>query len=429
MSEQQRETLDFRQNIAIALLAVLAVLLFSRTELFHLGWETLNDNFLSVSERAAPEQREAVETGLTFPLRFVATGVYGGVYGRYIVINMSSRGRSFRTTRRLFADALTASAPFEQIARDDFLSALRGASLYCDFLNPLPLSLLAGLTGAELRDERPARALALVRTSSGVDLRLWDGAGTSLRRAAPLARRERDAVISAYELSGGMFAADADGPYERVFPLSLFPETLPSPPICSAVSGLPDTDSMLTAFQFNPLTKSRYTEANGTQVIMDGGRSVRIRTNGALYYQDSGRGDLAIESAGEIPSGWEAAVECSALLNEILVPQGCAPVYPTEIRRQDNLTVLRFGCALDNLPVFRADGEAAAVVTLDGRNIAALEIRPRRYAATDTESLLLPAEQALGLAETRPGAELLLGYQDTGGARVSAQWFAADGVS
>ncbi|MBQ6206634.1 MAG: hypothetical protein IJK52_06095, partial [Oscillospiraceae bacterium] len=189
MSEQQRETLDFRQNIAIALLAVLAVLLFSRTELFHLGWETLNDNFLSVSERAAPEQREAVETGLTFPLRFVATGVYGGVYGRYIVINMSSRGRSFRTTRRLFADALTASAPFEQIARDDFLSALRGASLYCDFLNPLPLSLLAGLTGAELRDERPARALALVRTSSGVELRLWDGAGTYLRRAAPLARR------------------------------------------------------------------------------------------------------------------------------------------------------------------------------------------------------------------------------------------------
>ncbi len=427
MSEQEREALDFRQNAAIALLAVLAVLLFSRTELFHLGWETLNDNFLFVSERAAPEQREAVETGLTVPLRFVATGVYGGVYGRYIVANMSSRGRSFRTTRRLFADALTASGPFERISREEFLSALRGTSLYCDFLTPLPLSLLAGLTGAELSDERPARALTLARTASGVELRLWDGAGTYLRRAAPLARRELDSIVNGYELGGGLFAADLDG--ADVFPLSLFPETLPSPPVYSAVSGLPDADSILTALQFNPLTKSRYTEANGTQVVMDGGRSLRIRTNGALYYQDSGRGDLAIESAGEIPSGWEAATECAALLNEILVPQGCAPVYPVEIRRQDNLTVLRFGCSLDNLPVFRADGEAAAVVTLDGRNIASMELRPRRYAATDAESLLLPPEQALGLAVERPGAELFLGYQDTGGARVSAQWFAASGVS
>ena len=425
MTEQQREALDFRQNIAIALLAVLAVLLFSRTELFHLGWETLNDNFLSVPQRAAPEQRESVETGLSVPLRFVATGVYGGVYGRYVVVNMSSRGRSFRTTRRLFADALTASAPFERISREDFLSALRGPSLYCDFLTPLPLSLLAGLTGAELSDERPARALSLARTADGVKLCLWDGAGTYLRRAASIARRELDAVVNGYELGGGLFASDLDN--ETLLPLSLFPAALPALPIYAAVSGLPDADSFLTAFRFNPMTKSRYTEANGTEVIMEGGRSVRIRTNGVIYYQDSGRGDLSVESAGETPSGWEAATECAALLNEILIPQGCAPVYPMEIRRQDNLTALRFGCALDNLPVFRADGEAAAVVVLDGRNIASVELRPRRYAATDTESLLLPTEQALGLAE--PGAELFLGYQDTGGARVSAQWFAAYGVS
>ena len=427
MTEQQREALDFRQNIAIALLAVLAVLLFSRTELFHLGWETLNDNFLSAPQRAAPEQRETVETGLRVPLRFAATGVYGGVYGRYVLINTNNRGRAFSAVRRLFADALTVSAPFEQSSREDFLSAIRGASLYCDFINPLPLSLLAGLTGTELRDERPARAMTLTRAPDGVELRLWDGAGTYLRRAAPLSVRELDQIVSGYEFGGGLFAMD-DISYENVSPLSLFLETAPSEPVYSAVSGLPDIESLLTAFQFNPLTKSRYTEANGTQVIMEGGRSVRIRTNGVIYYQDSGRGDLRIEGAGETPSGWEAANECAALLNGILVPQGCASVYPLEIRRQDNLTALRFGCSLDNLPALRADGEAAAVVTLDGRKIASLEIRPRRYAVTNTESLLLPVEQALGLAETRPGAELFLAYQDTGGARVNAQWFAAPGL-
>ena len=432
MTEQQRETLDFRQNVAIALLAVLAVVLVSRTELFRLGWETLGGGFLAASEPSEPERPDSAETGLSVPLRFVATGVYGGVYGRYAIVNASSRGRSFRAVRRAFADALAVTLPFEESPREEFLSAIRGTSIYCDFMTALPLSALAGLTGAESSDERPVRAFALTREADGVNLRLWDGAGTYLTRAAPLSRRQLDALVSGYELGGGVFAADlsdADGAYASLAPLSLFSEPLPSIPVYSALSGLTDADSLLTAFLFNPLTKSRYTEANGTEVIMDGGRSVRIRSNGNIYYQDGGRGDLRIESAGEIPTGWEAAAACAALLNGILVPQGCAALYPLEIRRQDGLTVLRFGCALDNLPVFYADGGAAAVVTLNGRSVSSVELRPRRYALTNAESLLLPLPQALGLADGRPGAELFLGYQDAGGARVSAQWFAAPGAA
>ena len=184
MTEQQREALDFRQNVAIALLSALAVLLFSRTELFHLGMETLGAGFFTASEQSAPEQQEGAEVGLFVPLRFAATGVYGGVYGRYVIVNLSSRGRSFRSVRQRFADALTAPLPFEQISRDEFLAAIRGTSLYCDFLTPLPLSMLAGLTGAELSDERPARVMALARESGGVSLCLWDGAGPE-RNPAP----------------------------------------------------------------------------------------------------------------------------------------------------------------------------------------------------------------------------------------------------
>lgn len=426
---QEQEELDFRQNVAIALLAVMAVLLFSRTELFRLGWETLGDAVFTAE--AAEEQPEAAEDGLTVPLRFAATGVYGGVYGRYVIVNMTSRGRSFRAVRRLFGDALSAPLPFEEIGRDDFLSALRGTSLYCDFLTPLPLSFLAGLTGAELSDERPARSLALARGRDGVKLCLWDGGETYLRRAAPITRRELDELASRYELGSGSFAADlsdAGGAYGNVAPLSLFPSELPSLPVYSASGGLTDIDLLMTAFLFNPLTKSRYTEANGTEVIMDGVRSVRFRANGSIYYQGGGGADLSIEGAGEIPTGWEAAAGCAALLNEILVPQGCAAVYPREIRREGGATVVRFGCALDNVPVFYADGGFAAVVTLDGKKIASAEIRPRRYAATDTDSMLLPLPQALGLAGLYPGAELSLGYQDAGGERLHAQWFASFGA-
>lgn len=429
MTEERKEALDFRQNVTIALLAVLAVVLLSRTELFSLGLETLGGGFLSVPAPSASAQQETVGVRLSLPIRFAATSVYGGVYGRYAMANINSQSRSFRSARVLFGDALAAPLDFEEITREEFLSALRRTSLYCDFMAPLPLSLLGGLLGAELSDERPARALALTRASGGVWLCLWDGAGTYCRRAAPVPAREFDDLVSRYELSGGAFAldfADADAAWRNVAPLSLFPDGELSFPVYSAVSGLPDPDRLLSALRFNPLTKTRYTEANGTEVIMEDGRSVRIRANGAIAYQDGGRGDLRIESAGEIPTGWEAASECAALLNGILLPQGCAAVYPLEIRRQDSVTTLRFGCALENLPVFRSDGGAAAVVTLEQRKIVSLELRPRRYAITETNLTLLPAQQALGLTAAFPGAELCLGYYDTGGARLNAQWFARD---
>lgn len=427
MSERKRAEIDFRQNITIALLSVLAAALFFQTELFHLGWEMFSRDF-ALSEPSAPEQQESASNALTLPIRFAATGTHGDAYGRYVIVNMSTGSRSFRTVRRLFGNALQEARPFEEISREEFLSALRGAALYLDFLTPLPMSFLAGLTNAKSSDERDIRSMALARDGSGVKLYLWNGGETYSRRAAAIPRRELDEIISHYELGNGAFASDlyaTDSAYRNIAPLSLFQEELPALPAYTVVSGLPDTEQLLTAFLFNPLTKSRYTEANGTEVVMEGARSIRVRTNGNIYYQDSGRGDMRIESAGERPTGWEAVTECAALLNKILVPLGCAPVRPLEARREEDAMILRFGYALDGVPVFQSDGGFAAEVTLERKNIISLELRPRRYTATNTDSLLLPLSQACGIAGLYPGAELCLGYQDAGGGRMSAQWFSS----
>ncbi|MBR4545800.1 MAG: hypothetical protein IKO14_07525 [Oscillibacter sp.] len=427
MTERQRLALDFRQNLAIALLSVMAVALFARTELFHLGWETVSGEFQAVSEPPETAPEEPVPSTLSVPVRFAATGVYGDVRGRYVSLGMKTGERAFRGVRRLFREALESSTDFDRISRETFLSSVRGSSLYCDFLTPLPLSLLCGLLDASSTDERPVRCMALARDWDGVRLYIWDGGAEYSGRLTAISGRQVDELVSNYELGSGVFGMDfqdADGRRRNVSPLSLFPDKAPSLPVYAVSVSLPDTGQLLTAFRFNPLTKSRYTEANGTEVIMEGGRSVRIRTNGTIYYQSGERGELSIESAAEIPTTWEAVTECAALLNSILVAQGYAPVIPREVRRQDNLTLLRFGYALNGVPVFHADGGAAAVVTLDCRKVVSVELRPRRYSATDAQSLLLPLEQALGVAELHPGAELCLGYQDNGGARMNAQWFA-----
>ena len=77
---------------------------------------------------------------------------------------------------------------------------------------------------------------------------------------------------------------------------------------------------------------------------------------------------------------------------------------------------------LDSYDVFDRDGSAAEV-TLSGSVVSGLTFRFRQYADTGETSLLLPLRQALAIAARQEGAELSIGYVDSGGA-ASAKWLA-----
>ena len=68
------------------------------------------------------------------------------------------------------------------------------------------------------------------------------------------------------------------------------------------------------------------------------------------------------------------------------------------------------------------DGGTAVEITLTGSVISSLSLRLRTYTATSELSLLLPLPQALTIAAQHPGAELSIGYPDSGASSVSACW-------
>ena len=74
------------------------------------------------------------------------------------------------------------------------------------------------------------------------------------------------------------------------------------------------------------------------------------------------------------------------------------------------------------VPIRFADGSAAAEVTLSGNAISTLSLRPRQYSAASAASPLLPLRQAMAIAERTAGAELSIGYADTGVYPLSAVW-------
>ena len=86
------------------------------------------------------------------------------------------------------------------------------------------------------------------------------------------------------------------------------------------------------------------------------------------------------------------------------------------------MTELQFGYQINGLPIRFSDGSCAAEVTLTGTSVTRLSLRFRQYATADSATALLPLRQALAIAAGHSGAEMAIGYADSGSDSVSAAW-------
>lgn len=156
---------------------------------------------------------------------------------------------------------------------------------------------------------------------------------------------------------------------------------------------------------------------------MEGERSVHIRPDGTVFYRSGSETTLTIDvSDPDAPTVAEAVSETSALVSELLSNTGEASFYLESVEQTSTAMVLRYGYQINGTPIRFADGGAAAEITLTGSVISSMSLRLRTYTATSELSLLLPLPQALAIAAQHPGAELSIGYADSGASSISACW-------
>lgn len=422
MNERSRTRRDFIQNITIAVLTVSAVLLFTQTQISNLGASSTLSRLFSgpdvQSSSVITPQQDAVSPGA--PVRVAAASTYG----RYGGVAMTTSDEEFLPLRQLLEQALGSVQSLTFSSSQAFREALNRTSAYYDFLSPLPLSILADLSQTSLDEDAVfARRLVLAEENGAVALYLWDGANRCYRSGTALSAGDLNAVVSQYELGNAFFAFEGTGDHVLA-PYSLLPGEEPRLPQLAAVSSLSDTTHLLASLGFNPNTQNRYWESETTEVISESnGRTLRLSTDGTVVYQSGDDPTLSIQAAGEVPSMVEAASEVRLLLSELLAPvMGDAQMYLEQIQQVGAATTLRFGYQAGGVPIRFADGGCAAHVTLSGTTVSSMELRIRQYTVTENDSLLLPLRQALAIAAG--GAELSIGYADSGGDTVSAAWLA-----
>ena len=411
MGEQRQDRRNLVQNILITLLALSAAVLFTQTQLYNLN--------LTTSEApSGPAQSAAPAAELAAPVRTAVTGDYGRCGG--LTCTTGDPVFADPLGRRLL-EALGSARDYAPCSRGDFLRALRGPSLYYDFLEPLPLSVLAGLLGGgedvSPREDLSARRLLIVPQEGGAVLYLWDGGENCFRASTAVSSDSLEQVISRYELGDASFAMDGGGLERELDPCSLLPAQPPQLPSFTLGDPLAGgTDWLLSALGFNPRSRTRHTESSGTELIIDGDRTLRIRPDNTIHYQSGNEPILRVKAAGDLPTAREAALGAGSLLSSLLAPvSGELQPWLQSLRRSGDVTALRFGYQLKGVPVRFQDGGFAAEITLTGSAVTALSLRFRQYNAAEEPSLLLPLPQALAVAAASPGKELSIGYVERGG--------------
>lgn len=410
---------DLIQNITITLLAVSALFLFSKTQLFQLGVGAAGGYWqrLSVSNGGTAADT-ALSDSLSAPVRVAVTGAYG----RYGSVSMTTADEDFIPVGTLLREVLGSAREQTDSSQSAFQNALSAASVYCDFLAPLPINYIADLMGADMTERAlSVRALTAAEKDGQVFLYLWDGGTHYYQCATAVQPSALTELQDHFELGVSTFAfEEAEG--SHLAPLSLFPDPLPELPQLTPGETSVSTETLLTALAFNPHTNSRYRDAEGAEVVVEGERIVRISSGGAFTYTSGGEAALTVETAATMPTGREAVIGAQMLLDALL-PDGEASLYLLSLTQEGTETVMTFDYQVGGVPIRFADGAPAAEVTLTEGAVTALSLRPRQYVSGDTATLL-PLRQAMAIAGKKEGSELSIGYADTGDHSLSAVWLA-----
>ena len=411
---------DFIQNIAITLLAVSALFLFSRTQFFQLGAASVSNYWQRITAPASSATDDVILSDtLSAPVRAAVTGEYG----RYASVTLTTGEDRFIPIKTLLREVLGSARNRTDSTQAAFLEALGKTSVYCDFLSSLPAAYLADLMGLSTDSSLSIRALAAVEEKGQVILLLWDGGSHYYQCATAVQTSTLTEVLDHFELGVSTFAfEDSSGYGQRLSPLSLFPDPLPELPQLTLSAASVPTETLLSALGFNPHTNSRYQDASGAEVVVEGDRVIRISASGAFSYTSGGEAALSIDASGTEPTVREAVTGVQSLL-DALTPEGEVRLYLLSLTQNGSETALTFGYQLGGVPIRFADGSPAAEVTLSGRAVSSLALTPRQY-TSEAAAALLPLRQAMAIAGKDGGTELSIGYADTGAYPISAVWLA-----
>ena len=409
----RRSRRDLLQNAAIAGLALSALLLMLLVVSYESGRHGQLPSLNGLLPQTPAGQTPPVSdlTAMAAPVDLVVTSEYGRG-GCLLAGGDQAMGEQLL---RLVREAMGSAAGAEEVTEEVFRAALNGPGIYCDYLTALPADLLASRLGVELTGVGAVRRILLSAEEEQVRLYLWDGQGPVLRCATALPPGVVREAAALFDTDGTFFAFDSPEDYGHLDPYSVLRTEKAVLPALDAVPAAPDLETLLDRLNFNVHTHVRYPLSDGTVVIEEAPRTLRVHPDGTVRYTGGtspAEGLLAAAAPREEPGAVEAVLAVGRLVSQLHPDAGDAVWYLSGCEETAEGCRVSMDYLVGGVPVYFSDDRPALEAEISGGAIVSFTLRCRRYTQTQESAVLLPVRQAAAVAEDYPGAYLTLGHVD-----------------
>lgn len=435
------------KDLVIVFLALSAIYLTLRTqtrvELPEGGgiWNTVVDFFQGGGGQETPANRPENQILELRPVRMsvnlAGVGTYSVQYDTAAVDKLSDK--MFILLGEALSSVKEPKNVTEQVWRDALATL---DNVYFDFQGQVPLAALYAWTEAgsgEALAGESARRLLLAENEGGALTLYYSNETTGMYYACETAdtlNGHLQTAVDAYTatLNDSTFAFEhsrGEG-YEKLAPYVMLPKS--KVPVRRAVYratnpiGIGQSDpnriAVIEALGFHPQANTSYM-AGGKQVVREGADALSVYDDGSVDYHSASPGEpmYPVGDGSGTPSLLEM-VEAVQPLAEKSVGAFCGDsrtvrIYLKSITDRGNgVWQVDYGYLLNGAVVqLGGEGYAARFIISDGR-VSDFYLLLRSYTATEEQVSVLPELQAAAAmgALKAGGKELLLGYEDRGGA-------------
>lgn len=428
---RKQQWIDRLQNLALILLALSAIFLFTCTPLFRNHFSDQVQALFTPHPQGGDSPQDASAYDAMPAAQVMITANHE--YGRCGQLSVSPGDPLCEQLAPLLRDAVGTAEAGRLTADLTLQNALDDASVFLSYPTPLPLSVIARWLDTQTDLDLTVRSIALsCHEGSWATLYLLDSAGSIYRCATSLSSAAVRETAEQFAPNSALFAYETN--YTTLTPYAILhvqPGELPQ--LQSALPEQYTLPALLQVLDFNVHTQSRYPETDGTEVVVESPRTLRFSPGGTVSY--TGEGEITaslfkVPCAGDEPTQAEALLACWHLATALTDAAGASPLVLRSAEPAPGGWRISFGYQPLGWDVFfdQPSSELSSLealsVTVTGRTITAFTYRCRAYSSTEDLSLLMPPVQAAAVASVYPGAGLTVGYADDGSGVLSARWLA-----
>lgn len=455
-NEKKRSLIEWGKNVVIVLLALSAVYLLGRTQLYvdgaASGWHLVSGfkTIFSGEEPVSPSQvlGDWSQGTLPRPVRMVVLTPQGSAGIQYDNEALDSLFLEFTNP---LADALTGAGTPRQVSEEEFRAALSAQrpGIYLDFLGRVPLTnLTAWLSGGRAGNvELPhsIRRMLLTLSEDGRVLLYFIDENTGncyvSETVSDLAQR-LERFVEGVSPNGAAFAFQSGEAYASLAPYTLLEGSLPPRPDRFSVSNpVPITDggedygdtfaSLVLSLSFQPQSMS-YRSRDGV-TIQEGSEKLRVSDTGQVTYEAADLTDPRFPLVGlsQNPTEWELVGSAWSFVERVFQTGtttslcGDARLYVQGLEETENGVAVLIGYQLDGAAVVVGPLGCAARIEIADGAITGFQLQLRKYTYMEQGPQVLPELQATAALEAQEaqGSELMLYYyDDLRSDEVTADW-------